>query len=133
MSKQDSLTKGIFLTKKNARTPTHHTHTHARAGVTSQNCSSVCGDGLRSFLEQCDDGNVQDGDGCDSSCTLEQGNILVPPPSTPHHLYHQWSTTTSCLSEFTASNRNGHAFWNLGVPSICISSTNGHTKFQSSH
>lgn len=30
-----------------------------------------CGDGLLSPDEECDDGNVVDGDGCSASCTLE--------------------------------------------------------------
>jgi cysteine-rich repeat protein len=29
-----------------------------------------CGDGIVSTGEQCDDGNVMDGDGCDSNCTM---------------------------------------------------------------
>ncbi len=32
---------------------------------------SVCGDGLTSGTEECDDGNAEDGDGCDASCVLE--------------------------------------------------------------
>lgn len=35
-------------------------------------CTEICGDGLR-FLVSCDDGNLIDGDGCSSSCTVEQG------------------------------------------------------------
>lgn len=31
----------------------------------------VCGDGVRSRFEECDDGNATDGDGCSSSCFLE--------------------------------------------------------------
>jgi cysteine-rich repeat protein len=30
---------------------------------------SRCGDGLKALSEKCDDGNVVDGDGCDSNCT----------------------------------------------------------------
>jgi cysteine-rich repeat protein len=31
----------------------------------------VCGDGLAEYWEECDDGNVEDGDGCTSTCELE--------------------------------------------------------------
>lgn len=31
--------------------------------------SAVCGDGTKQGTEQCDDGNMMDGDGCDSNCT----------------------------------------------------------------
>ena len=35
----------------------------------------VCGDGLLNGFEQCDDGNVLSGDGCDSACTVENWTI----------------------------------------------------------
>ena len=31
----------------------------------------VCGDGLYNLKEECDDGNTEDGDGCDSKCKVE--------------------------------------------------------------
>jgi cysteine-rich repeat protein len=34
-------------------------------------CSPVCGNGITEPGETCDDGNLLDGDGCDSSCQLE--------------------------------------------------------------
>ncbi len=33
---------------------------------------SVCGDGQLGGPEECDDGNTEDGDGCDASCVLEE-------------------------------------------------------------
>ena len=36
-------------------------------------CGAVCGDGLRFGSEACDDGNQQDGDGCSSTCAIEDG------------------------------------------------------------
>ncbi len=33
----------------------------------------LCGDGEPTLTEQCDDGNLIDGDGCDSSCLIEYG------------------------------------------------------------
>ena len=38
----------------------------------SQLCIERCGDGARYVLE-CDDGNVNPGDGCDTSCNIEPG------------------------------------------------------------
>lgn len=35
------------------------------------NCVRVCGDGDLDTFEQCDDGNVRNGDGCSSNCSLE--------------------------------------------------------------
>lgn len=34
-------------------------------------CSTACGNGLRSGIEDCDDGNVGNGDGCSSGCAVE--------------------------------------------------------------
>lgn len=31
----------------------------------------TCGDGYKKSTEECEDGNVLDGDGCDSACTIE--------------------------------------------------------------
>ncbi len=43
-------------------------------------CFSVCGDGMLEGLEQCDDGNQTDGDGCSSTCqTGVCGNGSIEP------------------------------------------------------
>ncbi|KRX07476.1 Insulin-like growth factor binding protein, N-terminal [Pseudocohnilembus persalinus] len=37
-------------------------------------CQEICGDGLRvDPSTECDDGNTDNGDGCDGNCTIEQG------------------------------------------------------------
>jgi fibro-slime domain-containing protein len=36
-------------------------------------CFSVCGDGIKMPDEACDDGNLQNGDGCSSTCAIESG------------------------------------------------------------
>lgn len=37
---------------------------------TSGNCVSFCGDGTKQDFEECDDGNVIDGDGCSPTCRI---------------------------------------------------------------
>ena len=37
------------------------------------NCVTKCGDGVLTENEECDDNNKVDGDGCSSSCKLEEG------------------------------------------------------------
>jgi cysteine-rich repeat protein len=37
----------------------------------SNNCQPICGDGIVLMVENCDDGNLINGDGCSSSCTTE--------------------------------------------------------------
>ena len=46
--------------------PTQNTQTHFQ-------CLNACGDGLKSESEECDDGNLRDGDGCSSNCKVENG------------------------------------------------------------
>lgn len=36
-------------------------------------CLEICGDGLNKEFWECDDGNLIDGDGCSSVCTVEHG------------------------------------------------------------
>jgi len=40
-----------------------------------------CGDGIVQGTEQCDDGNVVNGDGCSSTCTIQPGYTCVGTPS----------------------------------------------------
>jgi cysteine-rich repeat protein len=47
-------------------------------------CIEICGDGFNFGMVECDDGNLMDGDGCDSKCFIEKGwnctggSILMP-------------------------------------------------------
>ena len=38
-------------------------------------CESICGDGIRTLVEECDDGKLVDKDGCDAQCRLEEVGI----------------------------------------------------------
>src|SRR5690606_34447546 len=40
-----------------------------------------CGDGMVSDVEQCDDGNLMAGDGCNTSCDVEDGYACIGEPS----------------------------------------------------
>lgn len=40
-------------------------------------CFTRCGDGISAGSEQCDDGNLSNGDGCDSSCAIEWDYCLA--------------------------------------------------------
>ena len=56
-------------------------------GNTKDTCTATCGDGVRSyFVEDCDDGNVVDGDGCSSTCQIEEGWTCAG----------DWCDTVSC-------------------------------------
>ncbi len=49
--------------------------------INSCTTSAVCGDGSINGSEQCDDGNTRSGDGCSSSCQVEQGWVCSGQPS----------------------------------------------------
>ena len=36
-------------------------------------CKEICGDGIDQLYYECDDGNLINGDGCSSTCTIETG------------------------------------------------------------
>ena len=44
---------------------------------TSFATAQVCGDGIVEVPEECDDGDLDDGDGCDSGCVVEDGYICT--------------------------------------------------------
>jgi len=48
-------------------------------------CLSVCGDGVVASDESCDDGNLQPGDGCSATCTVDAEWSCEGTPSTCNH------------------------------------------------
>ena len=44
-----------------------------QVGLAASTCTNLCGDGTIDAGEECDDGDVQNSDGCDSSCNVETG------------------------------------------------------------
>ena len=40
-----------------------------------EGCEEICGDGINLGMVECDDGNREDGDGCDHNCRVEDGYI----------------------------------------------------------
>ena len=42
--------------------------------------SDTCGDNVVSIAQECDDGNVWDGDGCSHNCTIEAGFLCLQRP-----------------------------------------------------
>ncbi len=56
---------------------------------TTYQCFAHCGDGIIIPPEKCDDGNIQDGDGCDHTCQVE----TIPNTATP-----AWTCTQPAAS-----------------------------------
>jgi cysteine-rich repeat protein len=42
-------------------------------------CEGVCGDGILAADEECDDGNTEDGDCCNSQCRFEGNAVMCRP------------------------------------------------------
>lgn len=67
----------------------------------------ACGDTAVNAAEQCDDGNTNDGDGCDASCQLEPGsNDTCADPQGPVTL----PAGHTLLTGTTTGNAASHAF-----------------------
>lgn len=49
-----------------------HEQTRAVGSKSIQGIQASCGDGVLNNAEQCDDGNINDGDGCSSVCNKEK-------------------------------------------------------------
>ena len=46
----------------------------------SDSCTSSCGDGHRALQEECDDDNLEPGDGCSPDCKIESGWYCLHKP-----------------------------------------------------
>jgi len=49
--------------------------------MTASTCVTSCGDGVKAGTESCDDGSVNNGDGCSSACLVETGFTCTGSPS----------------------------------------------------
>ena len=58
-------------------------------------CNSICGDGIQVGDESCDDGNEENGDGCDKDCRVEEG------------FWSEEGTLYACPGMAVASNEGG--------------------------
>ena len=106
---------------------------NCRPNGTTQACSTACGDGNKDDLdgETCDDGNAVDGDGCSSTCQLEEGftcEDVLHPDTEPCS-----SGTGECLvvpiiyRDFDGENEpTGHPdFFYLGGTRTCVPNASG--------
>lgn len=55
--------------------------TSSTSATVTATVNPICGNGQKEGSEQCDDGNLSNGDGCSSSCQIEYG--ASPAPSNP--------------------------------------------------
>jgi len=62
----------------------------------------VCGNGVVTPDEQCDDDNTNNGDGCSSTCTIEKGYTCVGEPSVCTYHSSSSNSTVSAASSFSS-------------------------------
>ncbi|MEL6179824.1 MAG: DUF4215 domain-containing protein, partial [Myxococcota bacterium] len=80
-------------------------------------CASVCGDGVVSGIEQCDDGNPDDGDGCSSGCAVEPGFDCLELNDDPSNCFQP--PCGNSMLEFPESCDDGNTDDGDGCSSIC--------------
>jgi cysteine-rich repeat protein len=71
------------ITATFTRTPTHtRTPSNTRTATPTPTPVPECGNGVTEAMEECDDGNLVNGDGCSASCTLEpDGDLCTGIPT----------------------------------------------------
>jgi cysteine-rich repeat protein/parallel beta-helix repeat protein len=69
-------------------------------GCLNNQCNQQnCGNGIKEGLEQCDDGNLINGDGCSSQCKIEISNCVTPTDG-----MNLTSNTTLCKGTYNLPN-----------------------------
>ena len=63
--------------------------TYCTEGCTIETITNYCGDGIKKEFEQCDDGNLVNGDGCSDECKIEE----PPEPQCDHEIAVKYSYT----------------------------------------
>ena len=89
-------------------------------------CSAeiVCGNGRMDRWEECDDGNMDDGDGCSGACKIENTCASENAHEYPANA-NDWTSDVFCENGATLSPTNPH-FPSQGRTAIWYCSLNGH-------
>ncbi len=78
----------------------------------------VCGDGILAGAEQCDDGNLELGDGCDPSCFIESlYGACLAAPELPSGTSRVPSATTNLVDGSCGMFGEPEHFWSFSPPS----------------
>ncbi len=88
---------------------------NSAADVCTAYTTSVCGDGIVSGTEECDDMNTANGDGCSSTCRLE-ANIPTQRYSLGAPTFTIWDPATTTSYTLAAGTVTNPALANYWVP-----------------
>jgi len=84
-------------------------------------CGSNCGDGMRTEMEECDDGNLLNKDGCSSRCTVETGYVCyIGTAGTEAQML---MNASSCINTLQANGTCCYADGNASDAKTCSSNT----------
>jgi len=100
---------GTFLNKFDQVNDNQHSRGITSLGAPSPGvctvCAPICGDGFLDVGEQCDDGNLINGDGCDNNCEVE---TVCDCDSRVAQLEVQYSGINGVTVEVYDSNNSGN-------------------------
>jgi fibro-slime domain-containing protein len=88
---------GLFFGDASGCSKTCTKEPTCRTGTTTQACSISCGNGSVETGEACDDGNLDPGDGCSPTCTLEAGFMCNAVPQDDTADCKESGNTGKCL------------------------------------
>ena len=84
-------------------------------------CHEIWGDGIRAGSEQCDDGNLINGDGWSSTCTIRSGFVWSGGSIYVNDIWVEWTTgfypntdQSQCITHCGDSIRTGSEAWDDG-------------------
>ena len=84
-------------------------------------CHEIWGDGIRAGSEQCDDGNLINGDGWSSTCTIQSGFVWSGGSIYVNDIWVEWTTgfypntdQSQCITHCGDNIRTGSEAWNDG-------------------
>jgi hypothetical protein len=81
-----------------------------------------CGDGTRAGIEGCDDGDLNDGDGCSSSCQIEIGfmGCTVLTDCVPAGRCDAGTCVARCMTDAGCNDTNACTVDSCGVTGACV-------------
>ena len=84
-------------------------------------CHEIWGDGIRAGSEQCDDGNLINGDGWSSTCAIQSGFVWSGGSIYVNDIWVEWTTgfypstdQSQCITHCGDSSRAGSEAWDDG-------------------
>ena len=82
-------------------------------------CEEICGDAINLGLLPCEDGNLDDGDGCSSSCTFEKDFLCKIEESNGLHICTETLQPSVSIQRVSSNNQIYFTFSETVISHIC--------------